>query len=154
MESAGYQVATLIEYLLEFPPQERSKHYSDIIVRPTHIVTRQSTDALVNDNPYIFRVLQYIDSNIGKPIRVDDLVDLVPMSRRTLEETFTKSMGTSIYRYIMQTRVSRFQELIQNGLPPTKAAMELGIEYKSLSRELKRISGLSPKEYASRNVHK
>ena len=59
-------------------------------------------------------------------------------------------MGTSIYRYIMQTRVSRFQELIQNGLPPTKAAMELGIEYKSLSRELKRISGLSPKEYASR----
>lgn len=150
VENAGYQVATLIEYLLEIPPQERSKHYSDIIVRPTHIVTRQSTDALVNDNPYIFRVLQYIDSNIGKPIRVDDLVDLVPMSRRTLEETFAKSMGTSIYRYIIQTRVSRFQELIHNGLPPTKAAMELGIEYKSLSRELKRISGLSPKEYASR----
>ena len=150
VENAGYQVATLIEYLLEMPPGERSKHYSDIIVRPTHIVTRHSTDVLVNDNPYISKVLQYIDGNLGKPIRVDELVALVPMSRRTLEETFSKSMGTSIYRYIIQMRVNRFRDLIQNGLPPTNAAMELGMEYKTLSREFKRITGLSPKEYAEK----
>ena len=98
VEIAGYQVAALIEYLLNLPPGERSKHYSDIIVRPTHIVTRHSTDALVNDNPYISKILRYIENNIGKSLRVEDLVALVPMSRRTLEETFSKSMGTSIYR--------------------------------------------------------
>ena len=149
VEIAGYQVAALIEYLLNLPPKERSKHYSDIIVRPTHIVTRHSTDALVNDNPYISKILRYIENNIGKSLRVEDLVSLVPMSRRTLEETFSKSMGTSIYRYIIQTRVSRFQKLIMGGLSPSQAAMELGLEYKSLSREFKRQTGLSPKEFLS-----
>ena len=149
VEIAGYQVAALIEYLLNLPPKERSKHYSDIIVRPTHIVTRHSTDALVNDNPYISKILRYIENNIGKSLRVEDLVTLVPMSRRTLEETFSKSMGTSIYRYIIQTRVSRFQKLILGGLSPSQAAMELGLEYKSLSREFKRQTGLYPKEFLS-----
>jgi LacI family transcriptional regulator len=149
VEIAGYQVAALIEYLLNLPPKERSKHYSDIIVRPTHIVTHHSTDALVNDNPYISKILRYIENNIGKSLRVEDLVALVPMSRRTLEETFSKSMGTSIYRYIIQTRVSRFQKLILGGLSPSQAAMELGLEYKSLSREFKRQTGLSPKEFLS-----
>ena len=149
VEIAGYQVAALIEYLLNLPSKERSKHYSDIIVRPTHIVTRHSTDALVNDNPYISKILRYIENNIGKSLRVEDLVALVPMSRRTLEETFSKSMGTSIYRYIIQTRVSRFQKLILGGLSPSQAAMELGLEYKSLSREFKRQTGLSPKEFLS-----
>ena len=149
VEIAGYQVAALIEYLLNLPPKERSKHYSDIIVRPTHIVTRHSTDALVNDNPYISKILRYIENNIGKSLRVEDLVALVPMSRRTLEETFSKSIGTSIYRYIIQTRVSRFQKLIMGGLSPSQAAMELGLEYKSLSREFKRQTGLSPKEFLS-----
>lgn len=147
VEIAGYQVATLIEYLLGFPPQERSRHYSDIIVRPTHIVTRHSTDALVNDNPYIARILRYIGDNVGKPIRVDELVELVPMSRRSLEDTFSQSMGTSIYQYIIQTRVSRFQKLIQNGQSPSQAALEMGMDYKVLAREFKRINGLSPKEY-------
>lgn len=149
VEIAGYQVAALIEYLLNLPLMERSKHYSDIIVRPTHIVTRHSTDALVNDNPYISKILRYIENNIGKSLRVEDLVALVPMSRRTLEETFSKSMGTSIYRYIIQTRVSRFQKLILGGLSPSQAAMELGLEYKSLSREFKRQTGLSPKDFLS-----
>ncbi len=149
VEIAGYQVAALIEYLLNLPPKERSKHYSDIIVRPTHIVTRHSTDALVNDNPYISKILRYIENNIGKSLRVEDMVALVPMSRRTLEETFSKSIGTSIYRYIIQTRVSRFQKLIMGGLSPSQAAMELGLEYKSLSREFKRQTGLSPKEFLS-----
>lgn len=149
VEIAGYQVAAFIEYLLNLPLMERSKHYSDIIVRPTHIVTRHSTDALVNDNPYISKILRYIENNIGKSLRVEDLVALVPMSRRTLEETFSKSMGTSIYRYIIQTRVSRFQKLILGGLSPSQAAMELGLEYKSLSREFKRQTGLSPKDFLS-----
>ena len=150
VENGGYQVATLIDYLLAMPPAERSKHYSNIIVRPTHIVTRHSTDALVHDNPYISRVLQYIDSNAGKPIRVDELVALVPMSRRSLENLFEKETGMSMYQYIIHSRVDKFKHLMDNGITPFAASLELGVEYKEIARNFKRITGLSPREYANK----
>ena len=150
VENGGYQVATLIDYLLAMPPAERSKHYSNIIVRPTHIVTRHSTDALVHDNPYISRVLQYIDSNTGKPIRVDELVALVPMSRRSLENLFEKETGMSMYQYIIHSRVDKFKQLLDNGITPFAASLELGVEYKEIARNFKRITGLSPREYANK----
>lgn len=150
VENGGYQVATLIDYLLAMPPAERSKHYSNIIVRPTHIVTRHSTDALVHDNPYISRVLQYIDSNTGKPIRVDELVALVPMSRRSLENLFERETGMSMYQYIIHSRVDKFKQLLDNGITPFAASLELGVEYKEIARNFKRITGVSPREYANK----
>ena len=151
VENGGYQVATLIEYLLAMPPQERPKHYSDIIVRPTHIVTRHSTDALVNDNPYVSRVLQYIDSHAGKPIRVNELVALVPMSRRMLESLFEKETGSSVYQYIIHARVDKFKELMDKGMTPLSASMELGVEYKEMARNFKKVKGLSPREYVNKD---
>lgn len=147
VEAGGYQVAALLEELLNLPPEKRKAEYKDIVVRPTHVVTRASTDTLLHHNPYIARVLSYITDHLDSRINVDQLVQLVPMSRRTLEESFSREMGSSIYQYIIQSRVTRFQELLQAGVSPTQAATELGMEYKALSREFKRRTGLSPKEY-------
>ncbi len=151
VEQAGYQVAALIEELLALPVKDRPSYYRDIIVRPTFITTRQSTDAFLHQNPYISRIMYYVNENLQNHILVDDLVDLVPMSRRMLETTFMKEMGISLYQYIIRARVSRMKELINAGRSPMQAADELGTEYKIIARNFKNLTGLTPAEYAKQS---
>ena len=148
VETAGYQAAALIEELLSFPPGERYRHYTDIIVRPTFITTRQSTDAFIHQNPYISKIMYYVNENLQNRIKVESLVDLVPMSRRMLETTFARETGISLYQYIIRARVNRMKDLINAGHSPLQAADELGTEYKIIARNFKNLTGMTPAEYA------
>lgn len=53
VEQAGYNVAKMIDGLLELPPEERFSRVRDIPVMPTFVVSRHSTEAYAHPNPYI-----------------------------------------------------------------------------------------------------
>ena len=154
VEQAGYQAAALIEELLSFPPQERQQHYRDILVCPTYITTRQSTDAFIHENPYISRIMYYVNENLHNRIKVEGLVDLVPMSRRMLETTFARETGISLYQYIIRARVNRMKDLINTGLSPLQAADELGTDYKIIARNFKNLTGMTPAEFAKKQSNR
>lgn len=143
-EQSGYDVAHLIDQILHDPTTRRQ----DVMVYPTHIVTRQSTDIFANNDPHIAAVLKYIHKNISSKIQVDDLVKLVPLSRRLLEERFKKSMGTSIYDYIIKERIEKMAQLLCEGHSVSEAAVELGFsDIKNVSRTFKQLKGMTPSEY-------
>lgn len=150
VEHAGYQAAALIDELLAFPSAERQSRYRDIIVKPSYITTRQSTDAYIHQNPYVSKVMYYVNENLGSRIKVESLVDLVPMSRRMLETTFARETGISLYQYIIRARVNRMKDLINAGHSPLQAADELGTEYKIIARNFKNLTGMTPAEYAKK----
>lgn len=153
VEHAGYQAAALIEELLAYPPAERRSRYRDIIVKPSYITTRQSTDAYIHQNPYVSKVMYYVNENLGSRIKVESLVDLVPMSRRMLETTFARETGISLYQYIIRARVNRMKDLINAGHSPLQAADELGTEYKIIARNFKNLTGMTPAEYAKKQLN-
>lgn len=153
VEHAGYQAAALIDELLAFPPAERRSRYRDIIVKPSYITTRQSTDAYIHQNPYVSKVMYYVNENLGSRIKVESLVDLVPMSRRMLETTFARETGISLYQYIIRARVNRMKDLINAGHSPLQAADELGTEYKIIARNFKNLTGMTPAEYAKKQFN-
>lgn len=144
IEQGGYDVAHLIDRILHNPAIPRE----DVVVMPTHIVTRQSTDIYANNDQHIAQVLKYIHENISQKISVDELVRLVPLSRRLLETRFKKSMGTSIYDYILQTRIEKVAQLLCDGKSVSEAAIELGFsDIKNLSRMFRQLRGITPSEY-------
>lgn len=153
VEHAGYQAAALIDELLAFPPAERRSRYRDIIVKPSYITTRQSTDAYIHQNPYVSKVMYYVNENLGSRIKVESLVDLVPMSRRMLETTFARETGISLYQYIIRARVNRMKDLINAGHSLLQAADELGTEYKIIARNFKNLTGMTPAEYAKKQLN-
>ena len=129
VEQGGYDVARLIDRLIRNPEAE----WEDVMVMPTHIVTRQSTDIYANNDPHIAEVL---------------LVKLVPLSRRLLETRFKKSMGTSIYDYIIQVRIEKMMQLLCEGQSVSEAAAELGFsDIKNVSRTFRQLKGITPSEY-------
>lgn len=148
----GYDTAKYIDQQLYLKPEERFAE--DILVHPLNVVTRQSSDILVNDDPYVAKTLRYISANLSNKIKVDDIVNEVPVSRRILEERFKKELGTSIYDYIIQMRIDRITELLREGLSVSDAAYQMGFsDIKNLSRTFKKFKGISPFEYRKMKPH-
>lgn len=146
-EKGGYELARYIDEALKNPEEP----IRDIVVPTTHIVTRESSDTFVNDDPAIAKVLKFIHENIGGRIQVDDIVAQVPLSRRLLEGRFKKEMGTSIYNYLIKVRVDRICQMISDGMSISDAAYELGFsDIKNLSRAFKKFVGMTPSEYKAR----
>lgn len=146
VEKAGYKVARLIKEMMANPGMQMI----NIFVAPTNIITRQSSDIFVNDDPNIAKVLKYIHENINQKLYVDDIVNQVPLSRRLLETRFREKMGTSIYNYIRTIRVEKMAELLRNGMTVSEAAFDLGFsDIKNISRIFKSIKGVPPSEYCN-----
>lgn len=152
VERAGYNTAALIEARLKLPAEERFQHPNNIVVQHTCITVRESTDVFLHENPYIKRICTFILRHLNQRILVDDLVELVPMSRRLLEMTFRKEIGVSIYHYVILARIEKMKTLILNGSSAQEAARELDMDYKAISKTFKKMNGLSPAEYA-RNIN-
>lgn len=148
----GYQVANLIDKLIKDP------HYrwTDVVVEPTYITARASSNIYSTSNPYISIVLQYIHKEINSKLTVDSLVKLVPLSRRSLEQMFREVTGDSIYSYILKLRIEKFaSELIETDNPIVNIALDLGyIDYKNISRQFKTLKGCTPSEYRELNKSK
>lgn len=152
VEKGGYDVAQFIDEYL----QDKSIPLRNVIVAPTHIVTRQSTNIYATSDKEIIVVLKYIHNHIEDKLSVSELQRLVPLSRRLLEIKFKKVTGSSIYAYITNLRIKEFaNQLLNSSESIANIAMSLGLsESKNVSRQFKLIKGCTPSEYRSRNAVK
>lgn len=145
VEKGGFEAAEMIDRLLA---NKGVKPY-DIVVQPTHITTRNSTDTYATSNKHIQKVLKHIHINTNEKLNVDDIVNLVPMSRRLLEIKFKEVTGESIYNYILNLRIEKFiLQLVETDDAIVDIAMNLGFsDYKNISRQFKKMKGCTPLEY-------
>ena len=147
IEQAGYYVAKQLDDRMKMPLKTRLDAISDVMVMPGSIVTRRSTDNLFHENPYIKNVCDYISLHYTENIKVDELVDLVPMSRRLLEKLFFKEMKVSIHQFIISLRIKRMIALMTQGHTPHEAADLMNMDSKALSRSFKSVMGMTPSDY-------
>lgn len=147
VEHAGYCVAKQLDDRMRMPVEERMNAFADIMVMPGSIVARRSTDIFFHENPYIKKVCDYIQHHFTENVKVDELVALVPMSRRLLEKLFMNEMKVSIHQFIIKLRIDRMIALMTQGNTPQEAANLMNMDLKALSRSFKTVKGLTPSEY-------
>lgn len=147
-EKGGYDAAQLLDRLIR---KEITDIY-DIIVEPTQVITRQSTDIYATHDEYIASSLKYIHQNIDKNLQVDEVVKQVPLSRRSLEMRFQQVIGYPIYKYIQNLRIEKFsKKLLETDQAVFEIAMDLGLnDTKNIARQFKLIKGCTPLEYRHR----
>ncbi|PMR66938.1 helix-turn-helix domain-containing protein [Halomonas heilongjiangensis] len=96
---------------------------------------------------------QYIDENFCEPINLDDLAELVGMTRFSLSKRFRQRFGISPYRYVCQVRVRQAQTMMEQGQRPTEIASEIGFfDQSHLARHFKRLCGMTPRQYRTRCI--
>ncbi|MCA9062827.1 MAG: XylR family transcriptional regulator [Planctomycetaceae bacterium] len=124
-----------------------------VLVPPMGIETRRSTDVLAADDPEIVAAIQFTRDNALSGATVKDLLQVVPLSRRVLEDRFTKLVGRTPHAELTRLRIERACILLATtDLSMSAVAESTGFRHAEyFSVAFKRATGLPPAEYRRQN---
>jgi LacI family transcriptional regulator len=145
----GYQAAELLDRMMageQVPPGAQR-------IRPLGVVTRQSTDMLAIDDRQVSQALRFIRERACHAIRVEDVLAVVPLTRRVLESRFKRLLGRTPHEEIIRTQLRRVEELlIETDLPLKSIACRTGFQHVPyMIAAFKKKIGVTPGDYRIRN---
>ena len=93
----------------------------------------------------IAAALSHINENLSEDLSVDELSDLVHVSRYHFMRLFKAQTGTSVHAYVRQRRLMHAARLIREGASAARAAEESGFsDYSAFHRAFVSLFGVSP----------
>jgi len=103
----------------------------------------------------IDRIIEYMRKNINSKVTLEELSGIAGLSIFYLSRTFKEATGYPIITYFNKMKIEKAKELLIEGNKKVKeVAYELGYTNEFyFSRMFKRVEGLSPKEFYSKNVY-
>jgi LacI family transcriptional regulator len=149
VEAAGYEAAQLLDLLID----NKMTEGQPILVSPTHIVQRQSTDILAVNDLDVASAIRFIKQHAKNKILVNEVVNTTRVSRRTLEERFRKTVHRSISDEIRNVRVEWISKmLIETDLPISQITSFFNFtDVEHIARYFKKEKGIGLREF--RKLH-
>ncbi len=140
----GYEAAVALEQLFEGKAPPRCKK-----ITPDEIVVRHSTDILAVENPLIARAVRFLRDHVDRPIRVQEVLDHLDVSRSTLDKQFRQTLGRTVHAQLQRIRIDRAKQLLsKTELPIREVSSRSGFEYlQYFSTIFRRKTGMTPAEY-------
>lgn len=103
----------------------------------------------------IDRIIEYMRQNIDSKITLEELSRIAGLSTFYLSRAFKEATGYPIIMYFNKMKIDKAKEMLIEGNKKVKE-VAYGLGYSNefyFSRTFKRIEGLSPKEFYSKNVY-
>jgi LacI family transcriptional regulator len=152
VERGGYEAAELLDKMMS----GKKAANEDIIVQPTHAVTRQSTDILAIEDSEVAAAIRFIRQHSREIIQVSDVVEAAGVSRRALQQRFKRTMGHSIYDEIKRCRIEQIATmLVETRLSISQIASAFGYPgVEKLTRYFQREKRLTPLAYRKQYSHR
>jgi YesN/AraC family two-component response regulator len=109
----------------------------------------QSTLSTNSDNPTIQRALHYINDNIHKKIKVEDIAKKLHINPSYLSSKFKKNTGISLPSYINAQKINEAKHLLAfSDKPIIEISNYLSFSSQSyFQNQFKKITGMTPIEY-------
>jgi len=144
----GFEAAKRLHRLIESP----GKRVSGVRVPPIDVASRPSTDALVIEDKEVAAAATFIRENALRGIKVADVLEAVPMSRRVLETRFRGYFGRTLHQEILGVQVNAVKQMLRDtDLSMAQIAARCGfrhVEYMSVV--FKREVGSTPSGFRQR----
>ena len=90
-------------------------------------IEKQSGE-LKEERKEFYKIIEFINANIGSNITVEKIASGIYMHRGKLSRIFSKYSGTTVNDYINNLRISKANDLLENGASVTEAAFESGFQ--------------------------
>lgn len=94
------------------------------------------------------KVCRFLEENYARPIQLEQLAKLAGLSSSALVRAFVRERGITPYRYLETVRINRARELLEAGVTPAQAAIQVGFTDQShLGRYFNKLIGVPPGAY-------
>jgi YesN/AraC family two-component response regulator len=144
------KLRAMVEKLLKLLPAEQNKF--DIMHRITEINDEMFAEVFRRNGDTedrINRALNYIEKNIRKNIRLEDVADHINISPYYMSKIFKKEMKVNFINYVANRKIEIAKEmLVDTTLPIINIAIELSYsDANYFGKAFKKVVGVSPNEY-------
>lgn len=112
-------------------------------------VVRKNSD-LNDEIPFILKTsIDYINQNITNKIQISDLTNLTRWDSQHFNRVFTKYIGVTPYKYILDKKVEYAKTLLADtSIPITQVSYELGFKsHSNFCAAFKKIAETTPENY-------
>ncbi len=100
------------------------------------------------DYPLVEAVSAYIEEHIGESILVEELAELVHMSKYHFSRKFKELTGMTAHAFVTSKRLIRACEGLKEGKSVSQVCQETGFgDYSSFLRNFRKVYGVAPGEY-------
>ncbi|MEX2092520.1 MAG: DNA-binding transcriptional regulator [Pirellulales bacterium] len=147
-EHGGYRAAHLLDQLM----RKRINTQQRLIVEPTQVVSRRSTEINAIDDRAVGMAIDFIHRNRARNFTVSDVAADVGVSRRNLEVKFRRTTGKTILSEIQRIRLDHAKRMLRDtDLPIPQIAESSGYNSASyLTQVFRKEVGITPAKYRTR----
>lgn len=141
----GYLAASLLDRMMAGEKLEGKKYP----IRPLGVEKRVSTDLVAVQDSFVSQVIAFIREHYREKIQVEDLLRIVPLSRRVLETRFRQALSSTPHKEIVRVRIEHIKKRLAGSEDQLSAiAEEMGFAHPEyLSVVFKKETGITPSEY-------
>jgi len=150
MQAAGYEAAQLLD---RFMKGEEKMENQKVVVRPSYVVSRLSTDILAVEDSLVSKALQLIRENATDNLQTSEIAKTLGVSRQFLYSRFKEILKHSVHDEIKNVRAERIALLLrETELTVESIALRMGYGSSNhLSRYFKQVKGMTPWEYRKKS---
>ena len=114
-----------------------------------HIDEKYSDSSLTNEEKIVDKVSKYIDDNMDKMLKLEELASICNLSPGYFSRVFKKETGKTVITYINEKKVERAKKLLKESKDPIiNISLDLGFDDCGyFIRVFKKITGLTPKAF-------
>ena len=132
-----------------FPEPENGMLMKALLTQLVIILGKENELQPVNAgfSTIVQQALAYVDSHLPETIHVDEIARALYISNSYLSHCFREELHLSVYRYVLEKRLSLASQMIWNNTQPTVAAAACGFnDYSSFYRQYKKTFGAPPSQ--------
>ncbi len=144
----GYEGAALLDRLIDgeaSPPQP-------ILIAPTDVTLRQSTDLTAISQPAIRAAFRFVKENLARSFGIAEVAAAAGVSRSTLDRLFLQHLNRSVHDEVQRARLAAVKRLLAHtDLVLADIARQTGFCHaQHLNNVFRRAESLTPRAYRKR----
>ena len=119
-----------------------------VLVNRTALRTGQAPEPGDNADSVVYRILGYISDHYSEDLSLDFLANEFFISKYHLSREFSRVVGTSVHRYIVQKRLIMARQMMAAGVSTSEVSQRCGFgDYSNFYRAFTGEYQISPRKY-------